>query len=73
MTRPTTLGSACTSSLPLCKAAQEVAGTSQIARPTVDCLVAAGELPQPVKFTRKTVRWLRADIESLHTQSVRGE
>jgi len=48
--------------------ATEVASTLRIARRTLDSLVASGALPQPIRLTRKTVRWTRADIEALATR-----
>jgi predicted DNA-binding transcriptional regulator AlpA len=44
---------------------QQVAAAFQISERTVVDLVARGVLPQPVRLTRKTVRWLRTEVEAL--------
>ena len=43
--------------------AQEVARRLSIGVRTLWRLVAAGNLPQPVRFSRKLVRWKAVDIE----------
>jgi excisionase family DNA binding protein len=43
----------------------ELAQRLQLSRSTIDRLVRAGRLPQPVRFSRKTVRW---PVESIQTQ-----
>ncbi len=65
MTRQTTSNSLHTPLPPPYITAHEVASTVQISRRTVDYLIAAGKLPQPIRLTRKTVRWLRCDVEAL--------
>lgn len=65
MTRQTTSSSGHAPLPPPYMTAHEVASTLQVSRRTVDYLVAAGKLPQPIRLTRKTVRWLRSDIEAL--------
>ncbi len=42
---------------------QEVARRLSIGVRTLWRLVAAGNLPQPVRFSRKLVRWKAADID----------
>jgi len=44
--------------------AQEVARRLSIGVRTLWRLVAQGNLPQPVRFSRKLVRWKTADIDS---------
>lgn len=43
----------------------DVCRALKVGRRTLDDLVARGVVPQPVRFTRKTVRWSRSVIESL--------
>jgi excisionase family DNA binding protein len=43
--------------------AQEVAGRLSIGVRTLWRLVARGNMPQPVRFSRKLVRWKTADID----------
>ena len=45
--------------------ATEVAKSLRVARRTLDDLVASGTVPQPIRLSRKTVRWQRAAIEAL--------
>jgi predicted DNA-binding transcriptional regulator AlpA len=45
--------------------ASEVARAIRIGRRTVDDLVAAGVIPQPIRLSRKTVRWLRSAVEAI--------
>lgn len=45
--------------------ASEVAGALRVARRTLDDLVAAGAVPQPIRLSRKTVRWTRASVEAI--------
>lgn len=44
--------------------AQEVARRLSIGVRTLWRLVAQGSLPQPIRFSRKLVRWKAADIDS---------
>ena len=45
--------------------ATEVAKSLRVARRTLDDLVASGAVPQPIRLSRKTVRWPRAAIEAI--------
>ena len=51
--------------LSLFMTASEVAGALRVARRTLDDLVAAGAVPQPIRLSRKTVRWSRAAVEAI--------
>ena len=62
---PRTTRSAEPVQLPLFMSAREVAVSLGIARRTLDDLVAAGTVPQPIRLSRKTVRWSRAAIEGI--------
>ncbi len=54
---------------PFYMTAAEAAHHLRISRRTLDYWVREGKLPPPMKLTRKTVRWLRSDIEALMTRS----
>lgn len=45
--------------------ATQVARELGVGRRTLDDLVAAGAIPQPVRLSRKTVRWARSGIEAI--------
>ncbi len=45
--------------------ASEVARALRIGRSTLDQMVGRGVFPAPIRFTAKTVRWPRAQVEAL--------
>jgi excisionase family DNA binding protein len=50
---------------------QEVASRLSISLRTLWRMVERGDLPQPIRFTRKLVRWRTRDVEA-HVNSLRA-